>query len=226
MPRSTACPNDVPRSRPRTHEKSPTASAAPGRLILVVSPDPTALAVLLDAARRRFQPNPDVEFPVLACTRRGVFGGSELVLNRRQFAEISSSGGFLATWEMHGALAGLPVGARDDLDAGRAVVIGVPSEHVFDRIGIAPHLRPAVRIVRVTAHTDRARATLSPKACFGRMLGPRQSRLARARIQPERSDATVHLGAGIGAAVSSISEAISAVIAARPSTAPMSRSTA
>lgn len=224
MPRTISSRTDAPRRRSvRAHQASPKA---PGRLILVVGPDPTALAMLLDAARRRFQPNSAVEFPLLACTRRGLFGGSELVLNRRQFAATADSGGFLATWETQGAHAGLPVEARNALDAGRAVVIGVPSEHVFDRTGIAPHLRPAIRIVRVTAHTDLARATLSPKACLGRMLGPRQSRLARPRIEPERSDASVHLGAGIGAAVSSISEAISGVIAAVPRAAPISRATA
>lgn len=223
MPRAISVSDDVPRRRTL---RARATSPSPGRLILVVGSDPTALAILLEAARRRFHSNPDVDFPVLACTRRGLFGESDLVLNRRQFAEIAETGGFLATWETQGALAGLPVEARHTLDAGRSVVLGVPSEHVFDRTGLAPALRPLIRIVRVTAHTDLSRATLNPKACLGRMLGPRQSRLARTRIHPERSDASVHLGPSIGAAVSSISEAIAGVIQATRGAPTPGRATA
>lgn len=224
MPRAS---NQGRSAAPVVHATDPLAACgqrdvARASLVLVVGADSAALALLLDAARRRFADGLAISFPVLATTHRGLYGGSEIVLSRRAFAAVTAEGGFLATWRIAGGMAGLPVAARDLLEAGTSVVIGVPHDSVLDAEGRERAPWPRTRLVRVTAHTELTRQPLSPRACLSRMMGPRSPQFARAHRAPERFDARVHLGDTIAAAVSRISDAIAGVVAPaepRPGTA-------
>lgn len=183
-----------------------------GRLVLVVGADPAALAVMLDAARRRFPREPRLSFPVLATTRRGYFGGHEIVLNRREFNEATAAGGFLATWHTRDTLTALPISARADLVAGHNVIVPAPSEGICDGSGSDRMPWPNIGIVRVTAHTDLARLALTPRACLSRMLGPRNSAPASFPSAPSRPHAEVHLGKTLASGVSGISAALTHVL--------------
>lgn len=189
---------------------APTVSRT-GCIVLVVGADPAALAMLLDAARRRFQGEHRVSFPVVACTRRGLYGGHEIVLSRRAFADVMAAGGFVATWRVGDAMAGLPASARADLHAGMSVVIGVTHTDICDGAGSAGLAWPERRVVRVTSHTDLTRVALSPRACLGRMLGPSSTGFARFKRAPDAVEARVHVES-IGGAVSAITTAIESVI--------------
>lgn len=181
--------------------------------MLVVNADAAALSVLLDAARRHLGSDARVTFPPLATTRRGLHGGSEIVLNRREFAQIARAEGFLAMWQAGDAMTALLATARADLEAGTSVVIGVPHEHIRDSHDIERSPWPHTRIVRLTVHTELARGPLTPRACLARMLGPRNPAFARAHRTPERFDARVHVGGSIGAAIGRIADAIAGVVA-------------
>lgn len=202
--------------RPTTSSHRRSTKPELGRLVFVVASDQAGLAVLLDAASRRFLSDQRVQFAATVTTHRTTAAGARLVVSRRDFHDLVGSGGFLATWH-HGEIqGGLPIGVRDTLNAGISVVAGLPHEDVCNGAGTPVRPWSDVCFLRVTTHTDLARVPLNPRACLQRMMGPGGRPFDTPRHLPARTDGSVHVGASIGAGVSAISDAIERLLTPPP----------
>jgi ribose 1,5-bisphosphokinase PhnN len=204
---------DLRKSTGRTRKASPSRNLASlGRLVLVVGSDLAGLAMLLDAARRRFLSVPTIAFPTIVTTRRTSDGAHQIALSRRDFNDVAASGGFLATWQTADAMGALPIGARDALLAGISLVVGLPHEDIRDGFGAEQRPWPSVSILRVTAHTDLARGPLARRACLTRMLGAEVPTFRRGYRIANGPETCVHLAGSIGTAVSDITDAIAKIL--------------
>ncbi len=183
-----------------------TEPVAPGCLVLVVGPEHAGPDLLITAARRRIADLGSLEFPKVVTTRRNGPRDAEVFLGRDVFHDIEREGGFLASWAIAGHRFGLPLSVRADLDAGRTVVVAVPASAVSDFQDTCAE----VRVVRLTAGPDAARQTLTPQACFRRMMGPKLAqRLEGRRLQPQ-TDA-VSCGGDVVAAIRGLTDVLARI---------------
>jgi len=157
--------------------KSPSSLGRRGRLpgigclVVVTGLQLATLDLILTAARRRM---PNTEF----------------VVTRRLFRQIEHEGGFVATWQSDGQRFGLPDSLRKLLLDGRTAVIAAPSEVVDELRGIGADLR----VIRLTCRLDAALASLTPRACLRRIVGPRLARRLEARSLAPRTDVIPYAG--------------------------------
>ena len=175
--------------------KSPSSLGRRGRLpgigclVVVTGLQLATLDLILTAARRRM-PNTEFEFPNRITTRRSSSSDAELVVTRRLFRQIEQEGGFVATWQSDGQRFGLPDSLRKLLLDGRTAVIAAPSEVVDELRGIGADLR----VIRLTCRLDAALASLTPRACLRRIVGPRLARRLEARSLAPRTDVIPYAG--------------------------------
>ncbi len=129
----------------------------PGTLFLVVGPSGVGKDTLIDGARERLAGDPAFVFPRRIVTRPAGAGGEDHVpATADQFAVMEREGAFFVTWAAHGLRYGLPASIRDDLAAGRNVVVNVSRR----MIGEIVRLHDPVEVISVTADPETVRARL------------------------------------------------------------------
>jgi phosphonate metabolism protein PhnN/1,5-bisphosphokinase (PRPP-forming) len=98
--------------------------AGTGRLVLVVGPSGAGKDTLIAAAKTALVGDPHYVFPRRVVTREVV---AELEdhesVNAEEFARRKALGAYVLSWDAHGLAYGLPVSLKDDIAAGRIVVV-------------------------------------------------------------------------------------------------------
>lgn len=104
----------------------PSEMGAAGTLILVVGPSGAGKDSLIDAARARFAKDGRIVFARRSITRPADAGGEEHEeLLVAEFESRRKSAGFMLHWQAYGLLYGISDLYREDLDAGKALVVNV-----------------------------------------------------------------------------------------------------
>ncbi|MEX2576339.1 MAG: phosphonate metabolism protein/1,5-bisphosphokinase (PRPP-forming) PhnN [Halofilum sp. (in: g-proteobacteria)] len=124
-----------------------------GRLIYLIGPSGVGKDTLLRAAAQQLAHRDDVRFPRRIITRpcsphRNQEQELYEAADESAFQSLERRGEFLVTWRSHGLAYGLPVAIREDLAAGRDVVVNGSR-------GALPQARAAVaRILPVYVWAD------------------------------------------------------------------------
>ena len=125
-----------------------------GILICVVGPSGAGKDTLLDAARDRFAGDSRFVFPQRLITRTDQTGEAHEHLAATGF---ETAEGFLLSWSAHGERYGIPAAARDELRAGRCVVVNVSRGVIAE----AKRAWPRLALVHITAPKPVLRERLS-----------------------------------------------------------------
>ncbi|WP_315781714.1 MULTISPECIES: phosphonate metabolism protein/1,5-bisphosphokinase (PRPP-forming) PhnN [unclassified Bradyrhizobium] len=97
----------------------------PGRLVLVVGPSGAGKDTLLNLARAGCAGDDRIVFPQRVVTREASAFEDNLEMSEAAFHEALASGAFALHWDAHGHRYGVPRAIRDDIAAGRTVVVNV-----------------------------------------------------------------------------------------------------
>ncbi|CCE04043.1 phosphonate metabolism protein/1,5-bisphosphokinase (PRPP-forming) PhnN [Bradyrhizobium sp. STM 3809] len=97
----------------------------PGRLVLVVGPSGAGKDTLINLARGACSGDDRVVFPQRVVTREASAFEDNLEMSEAAFREALAAGAFALHWNAHGHSYGVPRAIRDDLAAGRTVVVNV-----------------------------------------------------------------------------------------------------
>ena len=97
----------------------------PGRLVLVVGPSGAGKDTLLNVARRECADDDRVVFPRRVVTREASAFEDNLEMSAAAFQEALDAGRFALHWDAHGHGYGVPRTIKDDIIAGRTVVVNV-----------------------------------------------------------------------------------------------------
>lgn len=146
---------------------------ATGTLVLVVGPSGAGKDTLIAHAKAALDDR--FVFPRRVVTRASSPWEEHDSVEPAEFDRMEAAGAFALSWRAHGFAYGIPAAIRDDLRAGRTVVVNVSR-------GIVPQARaelPRVSVIVVTAPADVISARLSAR---GRDAGV-ASRRERAGIE-------------------------------------------
>ncbi|GLH77537.1 ribose 1,5-bisphosphate phosphokinase PhnN [Bradyrhizobium sp. SSBR45G] len=97
----------------------------PGRLVLVVGPSGAGKDTLLNLARAACAGDDHIVFPQRVVTREASAFEDNLEMSEAAFREALAAGAFALHWDAHGHRYGVPRKLRDDIAAGRTVVVNV-----------------------------------------------------------------------------------------------------
>ena len=97
----------------------------PGRLILVVGPSGAGKDTLLNVARRECADDHRVVFARRVVTREASAFEDNLEMSAAAFRQALDTGQFALHWDAHGHGYGVPQAMKDDILAGRTVVVNV-----------------------------------------------------------------------------------------------------
>lgn len=100
-----------------------------GCLIYVCGPSGAGKDALLGHARERLEKCGFV-FPLRAITRTADRHEEHIEMSAAEFSATSRRGGFCMEWSSHGMSYGIPASVREELAAGRAVVINGSREYL------------------------------------------------------------------------------------------------
>lgn len=131
-----------------------------GMLVVVVGPEGSGKELLIAIARRRFDTDASLSFPVRVTTRGSSEPGGNVAVSRRAFRDMAGQGAFLCTWETGGHAFGLPQSTARCLADGRTVVVAAEREAV-ERFRM---IWPDVRMVEVRSGPDVIRTDPGPLA--------------------------------------------------------------
>ncbi|BAM88354.1 ATP-binding component, PhnN protein [Bradyrhizobium oligotrophicum S58] len=104
---------------------SGSVKLGPGRLVLVVGPSGAGKDTLLNVARRDCADDDRVVFPRRVVTREASAFEDNLEMSTVGFREALEAGQFALYWDAHGHGYGVPRAIKDDILAGRTVVVNV-----------------------------------------------------------------------------------------------------
>ncbi|CCD97385.1 putative ATP-binding component, PhnN protein [Bradyrhizobium sp. ORS 375] len=97
----------------------------PGRLVLVVGPSGAGKDTLLNLARTACAGDDRIVFPQRVVTREASAFEDNLEMSEVAFREALAAGAFALHWTAHGHCYGVPRAIKDDISAGRTVVVNV-----------------------------------------------------------------------------------------------------
>ena len=93
-------------------------------LVLVVGPSGAGKDTLINAAKASLASDPRFVFPRRVVTRQAVASLEDHdTVSPQEFALRAANGAYALSWEAHGLHYGLPASIRDDIAAGRVVVM-------------------------------------------------------------------------------------------------------
>ncbi|CAL79028.1 putative ATP-binding component, PhnN protein [Bradyrhizobium sp. ORS 278] len=101
------------------------ARLGPGRLVLVVGPSGAGKDTLINLARAACDDDDRIVFPQRVVTREASTFEDNREMSEAAFREALASGAFALHWTAHGHCYGVPRAIKDDLAAGRTVVVNV-----------------------------------------------------------------------------------------------------
>jgi ribose 1,5-bisphosphokinase len=138
--------------------KEPPAGAA-GKLILVVGPSGSGKDTLIEAARRHFEADDSIIFCRRCITRADQTGEAHEFVSDAEFERMTTDGAFFLSWHAHGLHYGIAANIRDELMAGRHVVVNVSRSVIAE----ARHQWPDTHVINIAARSDVLRQRLEAR---------------------------------------------------------------
>lgn len=185
-----------------------TATPATAPLIYLIGASGSGKDTLLDAARTAFAGNAGVVFARRHVTRpAGSIGEDHVPVDAAAFAAIAEAGDFLFHWRGNGLHYGIHRRYREELAAGRVVVVNGSRAYLPEARQRCPSLRPV--LLRVDPDILRRRLAARGRETAAAV----EERLRRARRLQARvpADATVIDNSGpLGQAVAAFCELLRA----------------
>lgn len=127
-----------------------------GWLVLVVGPSGAGKDTLIATAKSALAGDPRFVFPRRVITRSVVAAVEDHEsVSAERFSRMRAAGEFALDWQAHGLSYGLPVALRDDLRAGRIVVVNGSRAMVAEAARRFPKLR--VLLIEATPEVRAAR---------------------------------------------------------------------
>ncbi len=161
-----------------------TTAIGPGRLVLVVGPSGAGKDTLLGLARAACIEDTEILFPRRVVTRESSAAEDNIAMSVDEFRRAREQGSFAVHWDAHGHAYALPVEIKDDIRAGRTVVVNVSRTVLSD-------LRRAyasVVVVSITAPPDVLAERLAARARVSD--GNIEARLSRS-VDERSADVTI-----------------------------------
>jgi phosphonate metabolism protein PhnN/1,5-bisphosphokinase (PRPP-forming) len=150
----------------------PPAGAA-GKLILIVGPSGSGKDTLIEAARRHFEADGSIVFCRRCITRADQTGEAHEFVSDAEFERMKADGAFFLSWDAHGLHYGITANLRDELMAGRNVVVNVSRGVIAD----ARRQWPDTHVINLSARPDVLRQRLEARGReAGENIGKRLER--------------------------------------------------
>jgi len=128
-------------------EALPIGKARPGQLVMVVGPSGAGKDTLIDYARSRSIADARISFVRRFVTRAPGIGEENVSMTEAAFAAALTANAFALAWRSHGLAYAVPASIRDDIAAGKVVVVNVSRTALAQAAGVAEHRT----VVEITA---------------------------------------------------------------------------
>lgn len=166
-----------------------------GTLIYVIGPSGAGKDSIINGAKNFFINDDDVVFVQRVITRKTSQNEAHIYVTDEQFLFMEASGSFIFNWDAHGLRYGIPMSAKEDVIAGKTLIVNSSREYLPK----ARQIFPQLKVVNITAPENILRARLKKRGREN--AGDIDQRLTRGKFVVDADVFTIDNSGDLKAAV-------------------------